>query len=58
MQQEIGFVYQGLLRAFYVDETVFKVTHPNARQNKSTKENAWSAINRQLQLIFENELPK
>jgi hypothetical protein len=39
-------------------EKVFKVTHPNARQNKLTKENAWDAINRQLQLIFENELPK
>lgn len=39
-------------------EKVFKVTHPNARQNKLTKENAWDAINRQLQLIFENEPPK
>ena len=38
----------------YFGDKVFKVTHPNARQNKLTKENAWDAITNQLKVILEN----
>jgi hypothetical protein len=39
-------------------DKVIKVTHPNARQDKSSKENAWDAVNRQIQSIFENNSDK
>jgi uracil-DNA glycosylase len=42
--------YKFLKRHF--GEIVIGVTHPNARQNKITKENAWDTVNRELQLIF------